>query len=118
MTGWSWVYEPPASRCACRVPLLLTQKWEGWRWDAPFVLRTFPPWISFVLGGGNPAARPSRHPHLVPPLNLPLIGGGKSGEGEGRFLDALGMTWARHPPAFAALRVPLRFSKGDVHWLS
>ena len=35
MTGWSWVYEPPASRCACRVPLLLTQKGEGWRWDAP-----------------------------------------------------------------------------------
>ena len=29
-----WVYEPPASRCACRVPLLLTQKGEGGMVDA------------------------------------------------------------------------------------
>ena len=62
--GWRvfWqVYDPPASRCACRVPLLLTQKGEGWRWDAPFVLRTFRP----HSGGTLPPVRPV-HPHLSP----------------------------------------------------
>ena len=30
VSGVLTVYDSPASRFACRVPLLLTQKWEGW----------------------------------------------------------------------------------------